>query len=131
MDGNNECSNKSETEPKHYEKEIEDGINSRTIKCKHCQSVILTPGSADYFERDFQLPLMEQKKTNEASPETECVSCFWLVKDMFTFQNVGFSNTVGTTKYLSCADCEAGPIGYHDLSTKVSYVALNRVLHTN
>nr|CAI5834561.1 unnamed protein product [Callosobruchus analis] len=74
---------------------------------------------------------MKQKKTKEASPETECVSSFWAVKEMFTFQNVGFSNTVGTTKYLSCADCEAGPIGYHDLNTRVSYVALNRVSHTN
>ncbi|VEN41157.1 unnamed protein product [Callosobruchus maculatus] len=129
MDGNNECSNKTETEPKHFEKEIEDGMNRRTIKCKYCQSVILTPGSGDYFERDFQLPLMKQKK--EACPETECVSSFWVVKDMFTFQNVGFSNTVGTTKYLTCADCEAGPIGYHDLNTRISYVALNRVSHTN
>ena len=31
------------------------------------------------------------------------------------------------TKYLSCADCDLGPIGYHDLNTKFSYVALSRV----
>ncbi|CAH1985631.1 unnamed protein product [Acanthoscelides obtectus] len=74
---------------------------------------------------------MKQKKTKEADPETESVSSFWVVKDMFTFQNVGFSNTVGTTKYLSCADCEAGPIGYHDLNSRISYVALDRVSHTN
>lgn len=30
------------------------------------------------------------------------------------FENIGFSKTVGTIKYLSCADCDLGPIGYHD-----------------
>lgn len=48
---------------------------------------------------------------------------------MFTFQNVGFSHTVGNNKYLACADCEAGPIGYHDVANKKSYVALSRVQH--
>lgn len=61
--------------------------------------------------------------------EAESLSLFWLVADMLTFENVGFSNTVGNTKYLTCADCEAGPIGYHDLVSKNSYVALSRVEH--
>ena len=46
---------------------------------------------------------------------------------MLKFDNLGFTNTVGMTKYLSCADCDLGPIGYHDLNTKFSYVALSRV----
>lgn len=33
---------------------------------------------------------------------------------MMDFENVGFSKTVDTTKYLSCADCDLGPLGYHD-----------------
>lgn len=33
---------------------------------------------------------------------------------MMDFDNVGFSKTIGTVKYLSCADCDLGPIGYHD-----------------
>ena len=32
-------------------------------------------------------------------------------------------------QFLSCADCDVGPIGYHDLETKKSYVALGRVHH--
>lgn len=39
---------------------------------------------------------------------------FWHLGNMMDFENVGFSKTVDTTKYLSCADCDAGPIGYHD-----------------
>lgn len=62
-------------------------------------------------------------------PETEELSLFWMVTDMLMFENVGFSNTVGNNKYLTCADCEAGPIGYYDLSSKKSYVALSRVKH--
>lgn len=77
----------------------------------------------------FSLPLIKQKTGPEQSPETEVISLFWVVNDMYTFENVGFSNTVENTKYLTCADCEAGPIGYHDLTTKKSYVALTRVQH--
>lgn len=76
----------------------------------------------------FELPLIAQKQGAD-TPETETISLFWVVNDMYVFENVGFSKTVGNTKYLTCADCEAGPIGYYDLTTKKSYVALTRVLH--
>ncbi|CAG9766112.1 unnamed protein product [Ceutorhynchus assimilis] len=112
-----------------YESEIEDGQNKRAIKCKFCSSVILTPSSACFQNFEFDLPLITQTKNNDANPETEHTSLFWVVKDMFTFYNVGFSNAVGNTKFLTCADCEAGPIGYHDIPTKISYVALTRVSH--
>lgn len=46
---------------------------------------------------------------------------------MFTFENIGFSHTVDNYKYLICADCEMGPVGYHNISTKKCYVALERV----
>ncbi|NWV82740.1 MSS4 factor, partial [Dasyornis broadbenti] len=54
----------------------------------------------------------------------------WLVRDMFSFENVGFTRDVGNVKFLVCADCEAGPIGWHCLDDKDSfYVALERVAH--
>ena len=49
---------------------------------------------------------------------------------MFHFENAGFSNTVGEYKYLTCADCEMGPIGWHCLRTKLSYIADQRVKQT-
>ena len=76
----------------------------------------------------FELPHITQKK-NTSSIETEKLLSFWIVNDMYTFHNVGFSNTVGNMKYLICADCDAGPIGYHDTTSKKSYVALSRVIH--
>jgi hypothetical protein len=48
---------------------------------------------------------------------------------MFDFDNLGFSKTVKDVKYLICADCEIGPIGWHSLETKKSYVAVSRVKH--
>lgn len=58
----------------------------------------------------------------------ESLKNYWCVESIFGFENVGFSNTVqGTTKYLVCADCDTGPIGFHDTVTKKSFVALKRV----
>ena len=71
---------------------------------------------------------MNQKNAKTSGEiETETLSDYWMVEDMFTFENIGFSNTVGSTKYLICAECEIGPIGYHDIITKKSYIAVKRV----
>lgn len=66
---------------------------------------------------------------NAAELESENLNQYWLVNDMFTFENIGFSNTVENTKYLICADCEMGPVGYHDIVTKNCFIALKRVKH--
>lgn len=76
----------------------------------------------------------QKKKPNQSQPqpqemETENLKHFWKVKDMFTFENIGFSNTVETAKYLICADCEMGPVGYFDIISKECFVALKRVKH--
>ena len=67
----------------------------------------------------------EEKEENQC----ETLTCFWQVSDMYSFENIGFSNTVGDIKYLACADCEIGPVGYYNMNTKISYVALARVGH--
>ena len=76
------------------------------------------------------LPHMKKKSENQSPTDGEMLKNFWLVDDMFTFENVGFSNTVGTTKFLICADCEIGPIGWQDINNlKAIYVAVDRVRH--
>lgn len=73
---------------------------------------------------------MHQKQSQNVDDlETESFKDFWVIDDMFTFENIGFSNTVGDFKYLICADCDMGPVGYHVISTKKNYVALIRVKH--
>ena len=72
-----------------------------------------------------------KKKSDEQKPEDgETYKHHWLVDNMYKFENIGFSNTVGTIKYLICADCEVGPVGYQDLRDKSSiYLAIDRVKH--
>ncbi|XP_050078761.1 guanine nucleotide exchange factor MSS4 homolog [Anopheles maculipalpis] len=111
----------------------EDGKNKTNVKCLHCGSLILKPANSDFDSTEFNLPMAKQKRQTAVEKEegyaAETLKDFWMVKDMYTFENIGFSNTVDNRKYLTCADCEVGPIGYHDLETKKSYIALARVLH--
>uniref|UniRef100_A0A182P5H5 Guanine nucleotide exchange factor MSS4 n=1 Tax=Anopheles epiroticus TaxID=199890 RepID=A0A182P5H5_9DIPT len=111
----------------------EDGKNKTNVKCDRCGSLILKSANSDYDTTEFVLPMAKQKRQpveKEAEEfTTETLKDFWMVKDMYTFENIGFSNTVDNRKYLTCADCEVGPIGYHDLATKKSYIALARVKH--
>lgn len=74
----------------------------------------------------FALPLMTKQK-NQTESDRHVLKDFWKVSDMFHFENVGFSHTADGVKYLTCADCEMGPIGWHDLQTKENFVALCRV----
>lgn len=43
---------------------------------------------------------------------------YWSVASPLEFENIGFSHSVTsndkTVKYLTCADCDLGPLGYHD-----------------
>ena len=56
---------------------------------------------------------------------------FWLVDNMYHFENMTFSKTVDNMKYLSCCDCDIGPIGYQDLENDICYVTSSRVTYTD
>ena len=71
---------------------------------------------------------MKAKSAGAPDVQTDSLSDFWLVKDMFTFENVGFSNAINGIKYLICADCEQGPIGWClDSDRNNLYIAHQRV----
>lgn len=72
---------------------------------------------------------MQQDTRKDAEVQNEKVNEFYHVENMYTFENIGFTHTVDNYKYLSCADCDAGPVGYYDLNTKQSFVALSRINH--
>ncbi|CAO1355102.1 unnamed protein product [Diamesa hyperborea] len=115
------------------EEMIENSQNISNVRCQFCNSLILCKESGKFIKIDFKLPLMHQKQTKTATDELESEEYkeFWIIDDMFTFENIGFSNQVGNYKYLICADCEMGPVGYHDIETKKCYIALKRVKHEN
>ncbi|XP_064161647.1 guanine nucleotide exchange factor MSS4 [Anguilla rostrata] len=111
----------------------EDGKNAKSVLCQRCGSKVLCPGVAVLAEKELFLPSM-RKKTGisqvEGTVDGDTLTAHWLVDDMYTFENVGFTKDVGKVKYLICADCEIGPIGWHCLDEKKSfYVALERVNH--
>lgn len=75
------------------------------------------------------LPLPSPK--GQSGPLSEAVKGFWVVPNMFSFDNVGFAHAVGDFKYLCCADCEIGPIGAQVISTKELLLAADRVMYIN
>ncbi|GAB5591387.1 hypothetical protein Unana1_06287 [Umbelopsis nana] len=74
-----------------------------------CRCLVLRRGAATLVKRD---PIKPIDDNDVPSPNEH----FWHVSDMMHFDNVGFSKTIGQTKFLSCADCDVGPIGYHNIS---------------
>ncbi|NXW50356.1 MSS4 factor, partial [Nyctiprogne leucopyga] len=107
------------------------GRNLKAVLCQRCGSRVLLPGAATFARRELLLPAMRKKAAAAAAGSGgDLVREHWLVRDMFSFENVGFTRDVGNVKFLVCADCEAGPIGWHCLDDKDSfYVALERVAH--
>ncbi|XP_074019489.1 guanine nucleotide exchange factor MSS4 [Numenius arquata] len=109
------------------------GRNLKAVLCQRCGSRVLLPGAATFARRELLLPAMRKKAAAAAAGgggDGDVVREHWLVRDMFSFENVGFTRDVGNVKFLVCADCEAGPIGWHCLDDKDSfYVALERVAH--
>lgn len=74
--------------------------------------------------------MQQDVNRNAGEIENEVIKEFYHVENMYTFENIGFTHTVANTKYLSCAECDAGPVGYHDIDTKHSYVAISRIVHS-
>ncbi|KAL1449580.1 hypothetical protein WDU94_002072 [Cyamophila willieti] len=115
----------------------EKGRNKTNVFCVRCPSKILNPRVSKHKSIEFSLPIMKQRRRTEIKEGSgeveeqdavkETCNDFWQVDDIYTFENVGFTNTISGFKYLACADCEMGPIGYYDPDSKLSYVALTRV----
>jgi len=103
-----------------------DGKNLKQIKCQRCPSTILVPGIATLVTHEFKLPESPTKE-GDVKKVDNFSNKYWCVDNMYAFENVGFSKTVEGVKYLICADCEIGPIGWHDLNSKLSYVSLSKV----
>lgn len=72
-----------------------------------------------------ELPALSQKSGEEF--QNEALTGFWLVENIYNFENMGFSRTVDDIKYLACAECDVGPLGWHDLKDKKCYVSLSRI----
>ncbi|KAF9193402.1 hypothetical protein BGZ49_003286 [Haplosporangium sp. Z 27] len=102
-------------------------------------SLPLTGATVSTIDDDDQKTIDSEKKDstenaiNESSTEESTgqdLQSFWRVTNMMTFENIGFSKKLPNGKqFLSCADCDTGPLGYHEQSenNKEYLIALNRV----
>lgn len=111
-----------------------DGTNSKLMTCPYCPSKILLAGKGKYHQEDFYLHV-PYKKNEPGAVEGETLKDHWMIDDQFKFENVGVTRQVpaGSTttrefKYLTCAECERGPLGISFLDNpKVFYVSHARV----
>ncbi|KAG4098453.1 Mss4-like protein [Neocallimastix lanati (nom. inval.)] len=100
--------------------EKESNKNSKNIYCPVCNCIVLLKNmvianeSKDEFTFSVPLPGNNDKMNfSEESP------FFWEAANQFTFENVGVSKISGDGKrYLSCANCDFGPIGKIENQTK-------------
>ncbi|XP_054258736.1 guanine nucleotide exchange factor MSS4 [Macrosteles quadrilineatus] len=107
---------------------IEEGKNKRAVFCVRCPSKILCVGVGQYKEIEYSLPNIVSKKVlQEGETDEEVLKEYWQIDNMYNFENIGYTNTVDGKKFLICADCELGPLGWQDLETKSSYLAVRRV----
>ncbi|KAI8915492.1 Mss4-like protein [Powellomyces hirtus] len=107
--------------------------NSYDIHCSMCRSLVLKRGVAKKQPSDsaVQLPLPAATQDPSTSTYPLVPGYLWVVNDMMAFENVGFTKAVpggDDTRYLSCADCDTGPIGYHPARVpKAFLIAADRV----
>jgi hypothetical protein len=98
--------------------------NPGKLCCPKCSCVIFKPETAFLSETNQSLVSIQ----NSSQGEIEVIDSFWTVKDMMAFENIGFSREASDgRKYLICADCELGPLGFADIKESLFYIATSRV----
>ena len=109
----------------------DDGSNAKILECQRCPCKILEKNKGKFCDDQQKELHVMHKKLEDAGIVKENLNQFYVVDDMFEFENIGFTKSVDndTIKYLICADCEVGPLGWHCISSKTNFVALARVKH--
>ncbi|CAG2164319.1 unnamed protein product [Oppiella nova] len=100
-----------------------EGKNSKSLSCLNCNCLLLRPNIA--LLKSLPSVMVREDSTHGL----EVLSDFWMVSDMFQFENMAFSKNVEDMKYLACAECDIGPIGWHNLCDQKCYIAINRIKH--
>lgn len=78
------------------------------------------------YDRSIDIPLMVQKK-NTTETEKEIFMKFCAVEKVHDFDNIGVTRSHEGRIYLTCADCDAGPIGLQDPDSTQYLIAIERV----
>eukprot|EP01113_Clastostelium_recurvatum_P035073 TRINITY_DN483_c0_g1_i3.p1 TRINITY_DN483_c0_g1~~TRINITY_DN483_c0_g1_i3.p1 ORF type:complete len:143 (+),score=19.45 TRINITY_DN483_c0_g1_i3:107-535(+) len=118
-----------------------DAKNAKRIKCRLCNCLILREHIGVLQDREIFLHHSRQPRVVEepapaaTAPAGETVRNFWVVDDMFRFENIGFTKPIDdpasphttTYKYLTCADCEKEVLGIQIGGEAHLYLSCERV----
>ncbi|KAG6372986.1 Mss4-like protein [Boletus reticuloceps] len=122
----------------------DDGVltNKYDLLCpRGCRSVILKRGVGQLVERsgiEMDSPGHPVDPALDPLPAPPATVQWWLVTPSpMTFENIGFSRSVVRTgdntaspkpmKFLICADCDVGPLGWCEEGGKEFWLACSRV----
>ncbi|XP_063988319.1 uncharacterized protein LOC135168252 isoform X1 [Diachasmimorpha longicaudata] len=72
----------------HEDKYDENGRNKSRICCQFCSSVILSSSAGTFLTHEFDLPHMRSKRDEGEEEKVEKLKDYWLVEDMYTFENL-------------------------------------------
>ncbi|GAA5877707.1 hypothetical protein JCM8547_003803 [Rhodosporidiobolus lusitaniae] len=110
------------------------GLNAADLYCPRpeCRCLLLRKGTGKFVrgvKGEFELPALP-RAISSPSPAPTLSHGFWSVPSPLSFENIGFSRSTsfpshssspsnsttvaGQIKYLTCADCDHGPLGWHD-----------------
>ncbi|GAA5995391.1 polyamine acetyltransferase [Rhodotorula paludigena] len=115
----------------------ESGTNSADLYCPRaeCRCLLLRRGTGKWVRghaSDFELPALPRPVSQPESSTPAASKGYWSVSSPLAFENIGFSRNAAppssslssvaspaaapsaTIKYLTCADCDHGPLGWHD-----------------
>lgn len=94
-------------------------------KTHYCSFVpkLLHPSAKPIKAQSDEFPIATSSSDSSSESQQEC----WLVTSPLTFENIGFTKGVvsnstqviaslpegASVRYLACADCDCGPLGWH------------------
>ncbi|KAK4057497.1 hypothetical protein OIO90_001566 [Microbotryomycetes sp. JL221] len=125
--------------------------NTQDLYCPRpeCRCLLLKAGTAKLVrshKNDFELPELPRPVNTQPLKQTQS-NAYWSVDSPLSFENIGFSRnttlpinstlqTSSTTseemiKYLICADCDLGPLGWHDTQGKDLGFEVEQENHSN
>ncbi|CAJ0937188.1 unnamed protein product, partial [Mesorhabditis belari] len=103
--------------------------NDISIQCEYCSCVIALANVASWSDESHELPLACQRRQNQntGGVDKELLCEWWILANMMDFENVGFTHSVDGVKFLTCAECDFGPIGFVNKETGLHLIAPSRM----
>lgn len=100
----------------------EEGLNAKAVWCQWCETKVMLGGAAKLVEHEVFLPSVTYDKGADPNGKGDTYASVWLLTSRYAFENVGVSRPVvdgapvtketdASFRYLTCAECERGPIG--------------------